>query len=112
MACNKTKRCEEALQEVCVIGDIVTSILLSELAIVDLPTASAYLSNQHLKGRFELLGKTVPKGRGKGHYVYRVTSEFFSIHNNCRADNDSKKNYNGGAKGRSWECKELPVILI
>lgn len=111
---NQSRKCEEAMLEICVPGDLINSKFLRELLNVDIRNASAYLAAQEKKGRLRLIGKMpqVRDGRkGKRHFhVFEVQEAFFEIRAASRSQKIEGWNRVGGIVGRSWESKDLPIL--
>jgi len=113
---NQARKCEEAMREICVPGDLISSSFLRELLNTDIRNASAYLSAQEKKGRLKLIGKmpnAPAEGRGKKHvYVYEVQDLFFEKPVFMRGTRLEAHYKAGGTVGRSWEAKDLPILNI
>lgn len=111
---NQSRKCEEALLEVCVPGDLINSKFLRELLNVDIRNASSYLAAQEKKGRLKLIGKMPHRregDRGKRHvHVFEVQDAFFNIPAIMRSEKIETSKRAGGMIGRSWESKDLPIL--
>lgn len=107
---NQSYACEQAMLTACVADDLITSQILAELSGAPITVASAYLIASAKAGRLELVGKTVnaKRHRSRHIHVYRVTSLFF-ITRMSRNPN-LVMNVGGGTAGRTWDCKELPMV--
>lgn len=113
---NQARKCEEAMREICVPGDLISSSFLRELLDTDIRNASAYLSAQEKKGRLKLIGKmpnALTGGKGKKHvYVYEVQDSFFEKPAFMRGAKIEAYYKAGGTVGRSWEAKDLPILNL
>ena len=109
---NQSYACEQAMLTACVAGDLITSQILSELSGSSVTVASAYLIVSAKAGRLELIGKTVnlKRPRSRHVYVYRVTPVFFVTRMSRNPDLNMQSG--GGAVGRTWKTKELPMMEI
>lgn len=109
MTPSSCKKCYEIIKMVCKEDDLITSKLVSELAQVTMPQASAFMTRLMKEGEIELIGKAKLPGRSAPYYVYKATDKIGRNLHEFRRENTYKV---GGSCNRSWKRADVDFIDV